>query len=77
VSSDSQFGFKKKSGCRYALYTLKCAVNHYNSLGSTVNLCALYISKTFDEMNHHGLFIKFMHRRVLVNLLQLLENCLH
>ena len=74
VTSDNQFGFKKKSGCRYALYTLKCAVNHYNSLGSTVNLCALDISKAFDKMNHHGLFIKLMHRRVPVNLLQILEN---
>jgi len=25
-------------------------------------------------MNHHGLFIKLMHRRVPVNLLQLVEN---
>lgn len=74
TTSDNQFGFKKRSGCTHALYTLRCAVNYYNSLGSTVNLCALDISKAFDKMNHHGLFIKLMHRRVPVNLLQVLEK---
>ena len=49
--------------------TKLCAVNYYNSLGNTVNLCALDISKAFDKMNHHGLFIKLMRRRVPVNLL--------
>ena len=46
------------------MYTLKCAVNYYNSLGSTVHLCALDISKAFDKMNHHFLFIRLIFRRV-------------
>ena len=74
ITSDNQFGFKKKSGCTHALYTLRCAVSYYNKLGSTVNLCALDVSKAFDKMNHYGLFIKLMYRRVPVNLLQILEN---
>ena len=27
---------------------------------STVNLCALDISKAFDRLNHHGLFVKLI-----------------
>jgi len=46
----------------------------YISRGSTVNLCALDVSKTFDKMNHHGLFVKLMDRRIPNALLLLLEN---
>jgi len=44
------------------------------SLGSTVNICAVDLSKTFDKMNHHGLFIKLMERNIPMNLLMLLEH---
>ena len=44
------------------------------SRGSTVNLCALDISKAFDRMNHHGLFVKLMRRSVPRNVLCILEN---
>jgi len=74
LTSDNQFGFKKESGCSHALYTLKCVVDYYASFGSTVNLCALDISKAFDRMNHHGLFVKLMNRRIPTNLLLVLEN---
>jgi Reverse transcriptase (RNA-dependent DNA polymerase) len=37
-------------------------------------LCALDVSKAFDKMNHHGMFIKLMNRRVPVSLLSMLEN---
>ena len=73
VTSCNQFGFKKGSSCTQAIYTLKCAVNYYISRGSTVNICALDLSKAFDKMNHCGLFIKLMRRRIPVQLLSLLE----
>ena len=37
-------------------------------------LCSIDLSKTFDKMNHHGLFIKLMERHIPANLLLLLEN---
>jgi len=41
-SSDNQFGFKKGSGCRHAIYyTLRNVVNRYNDGGCTVNLCCI------------------------------------
>ena len=73
-TNDSQFGFKKDSGCSHPLYTLRCVTDYFISHGSTVNLCALDVSKAFDKMNHHGLFVKLMDRRIPNGLLLLLEN---
>ena len=74
ITSDNQFGFKKSSGCSIAIFTLRSIIDYYVSHGSTVNMCAIDLSKAFDKMNHHGLFIKLMKRMVPVNLLLLLEN---
>jgi hypothetical protein len=40
---------------------------------SNVNLCALDLSKAFDRMSHHGLFIKMMDRMIPNALLATLE----
>ena len=47
ATSDSQFGFKKATGCSHAIYTARSVINHYKQGGSTVNLPALDISKAF------------------------------
>ena len=75
-SSDNQFGFKKKSSCTHAVFTLRSVADYYVNHGSTVNtcICALDISKAFDKMNHHGLFLKYMQKRIPLNLLCILEN---
>jgi len=72
--SDNQFGFKKGLGCSHAIYTVRNVVDHYVTGGSTVNLCALDLSKAFDKTNHHALFIKLMNRNLPVELLLLFEN---
>jgi len=74
VTSDNQFGFKRHSGCSYAVYTLKSVVDYYTNYGSTVNICSIDLSKAFDKMNHHALFIQLMRRNVRVTLLTLLET---
>jgi len=74
VSSDNQFGFKKKSSCSHAVYSLRCVVDYYVKNGSTVNFCALDLPKAFDKMNHHALFIRLMQRHVPLNVLCILEN---
>jgi len=63
TSSDNQFGFKKRYGCAQAIYVFRCVIDHYVNSGSTVNVCAIDVSKAFDKMNHYGLFIKLMKRR--------------
>ena len=49
---------------------------HFVNSGSTVNLCTLDLSKAFDKVNHHALFLKLMQRLVPAVLFTLLENML-
>ena len=72
-TSDHQFGFKKHLGCRDAIYSVRNVIENFISNGSTVNVCALDLSKAFDRMNHFALFIKLMNRKLPVQLLTLLE----
>ena len=74
VTSDNQFGFKKSVGCSHAIYTVRSVVDNYIQCGSTVNLCAIDISKAFDRMNHNGLYIKLMQRSLPSDLLSVIEN---
>ena len=76
VTSDNQFGFKKQTGCSHAIFTVRSVINHYTAHGSTVNLCAVDISKAFDRMNRFGLLCTLMDRLLPVNILQLLEDCM-
>ena len=46
--SDNQFGFKKEHGCSHAIYTLRCVVDSYLASGSTINVCALDLTKAVD-----------------------------
>ena len=75
TSSDNQFGFKKKMGCTQAIYSMRRVIEQYTTNGSTVNMCALDLTKAFDEMNHHGLLIKLMKRNIPVQLLSVIEYC--
>jgi len=62
ITSDSQFGFKKGRGCTcsYAIRTARQVVDNMIKGGNTANICAIYISKAFDRVNHHGLLTKLM-----------------
>ena len=73
-SSDNQFGFKKRNGCRpnHAIYTLHNVVNHYVDGGCTVNLCSIDLSKAFDKVDHCALFMKLMKRQIPLKLLDTL-----
>jgi len=76
-SADDQFGFKKNLGCANAVYVLRSVVDYYVyvSFGyTTANICSVDLSKAFDKMNHHGIFIKIMERKIPVNLLLLFEH---
>jgi len=57
-------------------YIARSVINHYTTGGSTVNLEALDISKAFDRVDHFGLFVKLMNKRVPSLLLRMLENWL-
>jgi len=60
VSCEAQFGFKKNSGCRTAIYSLRKIVDRLTKDNSTVNICSLDLSKAFDKVNQFRLYIKLM-----------------
>jgi hypothetical protein len=76
---DNQFGFKRRIGCSHAIYSVRKVVDYYVSGNGTANLCAIDIRKAYDSVDHIGLFLKLISRRVPLCLLQLLEawlpNC--
>jgi len=59
-TSDSQFGFKRNLSCSHVIYNVRNVIENYTSHGSTVNVCSIDLSKTFDRMNHYALYIKLM-----------------
>ena len=64
TTCNSQFGFKKGISCSHVVYSLRKTVEYFNNLDSTVNVCALDISKAFDTENHVKLFNKMMDKNV-------------
>jgi len=72
-TTDNQFGFKKGVGCSFAIRTVRNIVDSYIKGGSTANLCAIDLSKAFDKVNHHALFLKLMKRHIPNELLNILD----
>ena len=72
-TSDNQFGFKANLGCSHAIYSVNSVINSFVSNHSTVNMCAMDLSKAFDKMSHHGLFLKLMDKMIPDKLLFVLE----
>ena len=61
---------------QYFNISLRSVVDYYVKCGSTINMYALDLTKAFDKMNHHGLFIKLMEKRipVMLNFLRVIEH---
>ena len=72
VTSDLQLGFKKGLGCNHAIYTVREVVNYFTTNNSTVNLCAIDLTKAFDRVNYFLLFSKLMDRNIPHNVIVLL-----
>ena len=75
-SDDRQFGFKKGIGCSHAIVSIRKIVDRITMSGGTANLCSLDLSKAFDKVNHHALYIALMKRHLPLEILELLENWL-
>ena len=74
TTSDHQFGLKKNTGCRDAIYCVRNVVDHYISHGSAVNLCTLDLSKAFDRISHYVIFLALMDRHLPTSILALLDK---
>ena len=46
---------KRELGCTYAIRSVRKVVDNYVANGSTANLCAIDVSKSFDKVNHYAL----------------------
>ena len=77
VTSDCQFGFKKNLGCGDAIYGVRNVIAHFVSNGSTVNVCAIGLSKAFDRMNHYVLYFELIERKLPTQLLTVIESWLN
>jgi len=69
TTADNQFGFKKGLRCFHAIYTVRNLVERFISGGSTVNICAINLSKAFDKVNYSAVLLKLMQRNISENLL--------
>jgi hypothetical protein len=74
LTSDRQFGFKKKVGCSDAIYSLRKTIEYFTNKGSTVNVCTLDLSKAFDKITFGLLFQKLMDRKLPKIFIELLIN---
>ena len=72
VTSEHQFGFKKRSSTVHALHCLKETVNYFLNNGSRVFCTFLDASKAFDRLVHSGLFIKLMERNIPLVFLEII-----
>jgi len=69
-----QFGFKPGVGCEDAIFTVNKLIDYFSLNGSTVNLCALDLSKAFDRIDHSALFCKLMDRDIPKEIVFLLHG---
>ena len=50
ATNDNQFEFKKGASCRHAIHSVRKFIDRHVVAGSTVNLCAVDLSKAFDKV---------------------------
>ena len=72
-SADNQFWLQKSLGCSHTVYAVRSIVEYFTRYASTVNFCAIDLSKAFDTVNLHALFIKLINRNICVELLSVIE----
>jgi hypothetical protein len=56
ITHRNQFGFKKKTSCNHALFTLKETVLYYTENKSGCKVASLDAEKAFDKTWRDGLF---------------------
>src|SRR5688572_19252783 len=74
VTSDRQFGFKRKVGCSNAIYSLRKTIDYFTRRGSTINVCSLDVSKAFDKINFNMLFVKLVKLKLPKLFIEILVN---
>ena len=73
LTSENQFGFKRKSSTDMCIFMFKQVVEYYRNLSSSVYVCFLDASKAFDRVNHWSLLHKLCIRRVPSIIIRILK----
>ena len=60
ITHKNQFGFKRKTSCNHAVFTLKETILHYTENKSGVKVSSLDAEKAFDKTWQDGLFYKLI-----------------
>jgi hypothetical protein len=69
-----QFGFKKKIGCRDAIFIVRQVIDYFISRGSNVYVASLDASKAFDRVNHFKMLTTLLRSNFPVYFVKLLHN---
>jgi hypothetical protein len=72
VTTDNQFGFKKKHSVDMCVYVLSEAIEYFKQRNTTVFVTYLDATKAFDRVNHWTLFKKLLDRGVPAFLVRIL-----
>ena len=56
ITHKNQFGFKQKTSCNHALFTLKETILHYTENKTGIKIASLDAEKAFDKVWMNGLF---------------------
>ena len=74
ISNKQQYDFIKGRGTQKALLMIRAVIEYYYSQDTPVYVASLHPSKAFDKINHYGVFIRSMERKVLAPFLNVLIN---
>ena len=73
LTTDSlQFGYKRRHSCTHAIFALRTTIEYFRERGSNLFTAFLDCSKGFDKINHSGIFIKLMRRKIPLCFLNIL-----
>ena len=64
LTSDNQFGFKKRHSTDICVFVLKQVLDYFLCSSTPVYICFLDASKAFDKINHWTLFSKLIKRNM-------------
>jgi hypothetical protein len=62
TTSDNQFGFKRNSSCKLALFCIRETIINYMEKNSTCYMISLDAEKAFDKLWRPGIYFKLMNR---------------
>ena len=64
ATDNLQFGYKKRLSCSHAVFVMRSCIDYFVKHGSNVFATVLDCSKGFDKIDHSGIFMKLIDRKI-------------